>query len=76
MKDRGAARRVVAAGLLAGILTHGLFDFIYFCVDRELPASVARAALAALLIASVLALRFQMRRAHEYSPFRITKDLK
>jgi RsiW-degrading membrane proteinase PrsW (M82 family) len=76
MANRGAARRVVAAGLLAGILTHGLFDLIYFCVDRELPATVARVALAALLIASFLALRFQMRRAHEYSPFRTTKEAK
>jgi len=74
MPDRRAARRVVAAGLLAGILVHGLFDLIYFCVDRELPATVARLALAALLIASFLALRFQMRRAHAYSPFRTKKD--
>jgi RsiW-degrading membrane proteinase PrsW (M82 family) len=74
MADRRAARRVVAAGLLAGIFVHGLFDLIYFCVDRELPANVARLALTALLIASFLALRFQMRRAHDYSPFRKTRD--
>lgn len=70
MKDRWAARRTVAAGLLAGIVTHGLFDLIYFCVDRELPANIARAALAALLIACFLVLRLQMRRAHARSPFR------
>jgi RsiW-degrading membrane proteinase PrsW (M82 family) len=76
MKDRRAARFIVLAGLLAGIVTHALFDLIYFCVDRELPANVARALLVALVLGSFLALRFQMRRAHEYSPFRQTKETK
>lgn len=69
MPDRRAARRIVSMGLLAAIATHAMFDLLYFMSDRELPSGVARAGMVVLLIASFVALRFQMRRAHHYSPF-------
>jgi RsiW-degrading membrane proteinase PrsW (M82 family) len=70
MPDRRAAVRIVAAGLIVAAVVHGLFDLVYFTQGRELSPLAARAVLAVLLVASFLALRFQMRRAQQYSPFR------
>jgi protease PrsW len=67
--SRLVAWRIMFVGLLWAVVTHGLFDLIIFSVDKELPAIVARLALATLLIASYLILRYQMKLAHAHSPF-------
>jgi RsiW-degrading membrane proteinase PrsW (M82 family) len=74
MENRRTARLIVAGGLLWAASTHGLFDLIYFTADRELPLVLARIALVAVIVASFLALRFQMRRALALSPFRRRPD--
>jgi RsiW-degrading membrane proteinase PrsW (M82 family) len=70
MADRRLARRTVALGFLLAALTHGLYDLAYFTADRELPPLAARAVMAALMLASFVILRVQIRRAHHHSPFR------
>src|SRR5262249_9579612 len=63
MENRRVARLIVAGSLLWAASTHGLFDLIYFTADRELPRVLARIALVAIVVASFLALRLQMKRA-------------